>query len=202
MTSTALRLSALSAALLLGACVTYPTGPSALALPGTGKSFDQFRADDTDCRQYASSVSGGGSAQQEANNSAAKSAVVGTVIGAAAGAGLGNSGEAAAAGAGAGLLVGALTGSSAGQASAYELQRRYDNGYVQCMYAKGHKVAVPGQFADSPRPARAYPSPQQSYYYPPPPPPSYAPPPPASSSTPPPPGPSYTPPPPPPPAPH
>jgi len=35
------------------ACTTVPKGPSKLALPGTGKNVDQFRADDADCRQYA-----------------------------------------------------------------------------------------------------------------------------------------------------
>ena len=33
-----------------------------MALPGTGKSFDQFRADDANCRQYAFQQSGGVSA--------------------------------------------------------------------------------------------------------------------------------------------
>ena len=41
-----LKFSPLLALLALGACTTLPTGPSILALPGTGKSFDQFRADD------------------------------------------------------------------------------------------------------------------------------------------------------------
>ena len=40
---------ALPAALvvLLTGCVTIPTGPSVMVLPGSGKSFDQFRLDDT-----------------------------------------------------------------------------------------------------------------------------------------------------------
>jgi len=41
----------LAALLGLSACTVMPTGPSVMALPGTGKSFDQFRADDYDCRQ-------------------------------------------------------------------------------------------------------------------------------------------------------
>src|SRR5439155_608408 len=40
-------------ALLLGACATVPTGPSMMVLPGTGKPFDQFQADDAACRQWA-----------------------------------------------------------------------------------------------------------------------------------------------------
>ena len=35
--------AALALAGLLGACAYMPTGPSVMALPGTGKSFDQFR---------------------------------------------------------------------------------------------------------------------------------------------------------------
>ena len=36
-------------------------------------------------------------------------------------------------------------------APAWEVQRRYDNAYVQCMYAKGHQVPSPPAPA---RPAR------------------------------------------------
>src|SRR6266496_605072 len=79
----------LTAALLLGACVSVPSGPSVMVLPGTGKSFDQFRADDMDCRQFAYSQVGGTDANQVASESAVKSAAVGTVIGAAAGAAIG-----------------------------------------------------------------------------------------------------------------
>jgi hypothetical protein len=30
-----------------------PTGPSMMALPGSAKSFDKFRIDDNQCRQFA-----------------------------------------------------------------------------------------------------------------------------------------------------
>jgi hypothetical protein len=40
-------------ALTAGACVTAPTGPSTLLLPGEGKTHDQFRADDARCRPLA-----------------------------------------------------------------------------------------------------------------------------------------------------
>jgi len=40
-------------ALALGACATVPTGPSVMVLPGTGKPFEQFQADDGACRQFA-----------------------------------------------------------------------------------------------------------------------------------------------------
>ena len=44
---------AASALALLGACTTIPTGPSVMVLPGSTKNFDQFRADDFDCRNFA-----------------------------------------------------------------------------------------------------------------------------------------------------
>lgn len=158
-------------ALGIAACTTIPTGPSRMALPGTGKSFDLFRADDAACRQYALENSGATPAQvQEA--SGVKSAVVGTAIGAAAGAAIGGSGRDAGVGAGVGLVVGALAGSAAGEQSGYMLQRRYDDGYTQCMYAKGHRVAVRGGMLLWQPPA------SQPYYAPPPP--GSAPPPPAS----------------------
>lgn len=151
---------------VIAGCVSVPGGPSQMSLPGTGKSFDQFRADDQDCRQYASLQSGGATPDQAASDSGVKSAAVGTVVGAAAGAAIGGSSGAAGVGAGIGLLGGALAGSGAAHASSYSLQQRYDIGYTQCMYAKGHKVPVSGSFASaSDRPERRYSSP------PPPPPP-------------------------------
>lgn len=176
--STFPKYAALGIALLLSACATTPNGPSAMALPGTGKSFDQFRYDDNYCRQYGLEQSGGTTANQAANDSLAKSAVVGTAIGAAVGAAAGGH-EGAGIGAATGLLVGSAAGTGAAEASSYNAQQRYDNAYVQCMYAKGHRVPVSGRFVTEPRPASHYPPPPPpSRYVPPPPPPSYAPPPP------------------------
>ena len=45
---------------LLAGCATAPTGPGVLVLPGTGKSFDQFRADEQECRQHAQAQTAGG----------------------------------------------------------------------------------------------------------------------------------------------
>lgn len=135
--------AALAAAGLVSACAFVPSGPSVLALPGTGKTFDQFRADDASCRQYAFQQSGGVSAGQASGASALGSAAVGTALGAAAGAAI-NGGSGAAVGAGAGLLAGSVAGAGAAQGSAYEVQRRYDYAYLQCMYATGNRVPVPG----------------------------------------------------------
>lgn len=92
------RFAHLSATLLLGACATaVPTEPGVLALPGSGKSLDQFNTDDAECRQRAS-------------------ARVGEVA----------------------------------SASWFDQQRRYDHAYIQCLYVKGHRVPVPGQFTSAP----------------------------------------------------
>jgi len=91
--------------LLLGACVSMPAGPSVMVLPGTNKSFDQFRADDMDCRQFASSQVGGTSADKAAADSGVKSAAIGTMIGAAAGALIGGNHQGAAVGAGTGDVL-------------------------------------------------------------------------------------------------
>ena len=163
-----LRFSPLLVLLLLSACVSMPSGPGVLVLPGTGKNFDQVRADDVSCRQYAQYQLGGATPDQAAIDSGVRSAALGTVLGAVAGAALdGRSG--AGAGAGAGLLFGGLSGASAGNASGYELQRRYDFSYQQCMYAKGHRVPVSGRFSNEVRP------PASGYAVPPPntPPPRY-----------------------------
>lgn len=134
---------AVAVLLVLGACATVPTGPSVRVLPTPGKSFEQFMAEDAVCRQWAEQQLGM-STQDTINQNTAGSAVVGTAIGAGVGAVLGaasgNAGTGAAIGGGTGLLFGAASGSSSGQAYGYEAQRRYDNTYVQCMYAKGNQV--------------------------------------------------------------
>ena len=170
------RLAAIAATLALGACVTFPSGPSVMALPGSEMSFDQFRADDHSCRAYASQSIGGQEAQQAAMNSGVGSAVVGTAVGAIAGAAIGGS-QGAGVGAGTGLLIGSATGAGAADVSGRSLQHRYDSGYIQCMYAKGHKVPVAGQFTSAPRRTSPPPPPAGSYTPPPPPGGSYAPPP-------------------------
>ena len=147
-----LRLVLVFGALLLGACASLPGGPGVLVLPGTGKNFDQFRADDADCRQYANMQVGGNTPDQIAGDSVAKSAALGTAVGALAGAAVGGQ-DSAGAGAGIGMATGALAGTEAGNASALGLQRRYDYAFMQCMYAKGHKIPVSGRFESQRPPA-------------------------------------------------
>lgn len=150
-----LRFPLIISAVLLGACVSMPSGPSVMVLPGTGKSFDQFRADDYDCRQFANYQVGGKDANQAAADSVVKSAALGAVVGTAAGAAIGGR-SGAGTGAGAGVAMGALAGTGTGEVSAGGLQRRYDYAFVQCMYAKGHKVPVSGRLTSAPSSAPSY----------------------------------------------
>lgn len=131
--------------LAVGGCVSLPTGPGVMVLPGSGISFEQFRNDDAVCQQYASFQVGGTTANQAAVSSGVTSAAVGTALGAAAGAALGG-GRGAVIGAGTGLVGGSLAGTGAADSSMYATQDRYDVAYIQCMYAKGHQVPVSGQF--------------------------------------------------------
>jgi hypothetical protein len=151
----------LSVIAVLSGCATVPTGPSVAVLPAPGKPFEVFQGDDAVCRQWAGQQIGGASPSQTANQSAASGAVLGTVVGAglgaAVGAATGNVGAGAAIGGATGLIGGASMGSDTGASSQYQLQRRYDIAYQQCMYARGNQI--PGS------------PPMRRYYAPPPPPP-------------------------------
>ena len=157
-------------ALALTGCSMMPTGPSETVLAGSSKSFEQFRYDDVNCRQYAQMQVGG--SNDAINQNTVGSAVVGTTIGALAGAALGGNHEGAAVGAGMGLLMGSSVGSSNAQSAGYGSQRGYDSAYVQCMYARGHQIPVYGRMLSSPGSAGpAYGAPMAPP--PPPPPPGY-----------------------------
>ena len=169
--------------LLLTACATVPAGPSVLVLPGTGTNFEQFQADEAVCRQWALQQTGT-TPNQAGAATTVTGAVVGTVVGAglgaAIGAAAGSPATGAAVGAGVGVLGGTAVGAGNGYGARVSVQRRYDNAYVQCMYAKGNQVPV----TRGSQPAYT------SSGAPPPPPPPGVPPPPAGSPPPPPPGPS------------
>jgi hypothetical protein len=139
------RLSSLFTLLTLAGCTSMPTGPAVLVLPGTNKPFEQFRGDDLTCRQFAEQQLGGATTSSVAAVSGVTSAIVGTLLGAAAGAAADGS-HGAGVGAGAGLALGGLVGTGTAQNSAYSLQQRYDFGYQQCMYAKGHRIPTAARF--------------------------------------------------------
>ena len=173
-------LAAASSLLLVAGCASVPAGPTMMAPPGTGKSFEQFRADDAECRGFAQYQVGGGGADQAAVDAGVRSAAVGTVVGAVAGAAIGGR-DGAGVGAGTGLLLGSMAGAGAAQGSAYATQRNYDNAYLQCMYAKGQRVPVSAAMArgrvQAPAAQTAPAGPPPGPSYPPPPPPGYGPPP-------------------------
>jgi uncharacterized membrane protein len=175
----------LSAAAMLGGCVTMPTGPSVMVMPGPGKPFEVFQSEDLACRNWASQQIGQQPAEA-ANQNLAAGAAIGTVVGAALGAGIGaasgNAGAGAAIGAASGLVGGTAIASGPAYTAGWEVQRRYDIAYQQCMYAKGN--SIPGVVSPS----------QRTQFVPPPPPPDYrpepSPPPPPGAPPPPPPYPS------------
>jgi hypothetical protein len=163
--------------ILLSACVSLPPeGPGVMALPGSGQSFAQFRADDAMCRNFAQQAIAPNSPESAAVNAGVASAVLGTAVGAAIGAAV-NRSNGAAVGAGVGLLAGSASGVAASNTSSYLMQQRYDQNYVQCMYSRGHKVPLIG----------GLPQPQAGGQTPPPPPRGTAPPPPPPRGLPPPP---------------
>ncbi|MDX9994498.1 MAG: glycine zipper family protein [Rhodocyclaceae bacterium] len=135
----------LAAAALLAGCASVPTGPDVMVLPGTGKSFDEFRTDDMVCRDFAYRQVGGKAGEEAATSAAVRNAAIGTAVGAVAGAVIGGR-DAAGVGAGTGLIIGSVSGAEASRGGIYGNQRRYDNAYVQCMYAKGHRVPVSGHY--------------------------------------------------------
>ena len=179
----------LTVVLMLSGCATMPPGPSVLVMPGNGKPFEAFQADDSVCRQWAQNQAGW-NANQTVNENVVGGAIAGGALGAASGALIGaasgNVGPGAAIGAGAGLLGGAFLGATQAFPAGYEVQRRYDNAYQQCMYAKGNQI--PAQVQASNRRSARWANPP-----PPPPPPTYTsrpanvPPPPAGPPPPPPP---------------
>jgi len=158
------------AAAVLSGCATLPPGPSVMVLPGTNKSFEAFQADDAVCRQWANQQTGATS-KNTANETLASGAGLGTLAGAGLGAAIGSAsgdtGTGAAIGAASGLILGTAAAAGPAQSTGQEVQRRYDNAYQQCMYAKGNQI--PGMMREPKQTYGAMPPP------PPPPPPHNSP---------------------------
>jgi hypothetical protein len=153
----------LTAATLIGCVTTPPPGPRVMALPGEGKSFEAFQADDYACRQWALQQSGlpqSAAVNQNLFGGAAIGTLMGAGLGAAIGSASGHAGTGAAIGAASGLIAGTAIASDPAYAAGEDAQRRYDMAYQQCMYAKGNQLPGEGP--------RRYPPP-------PPPPPDYVP---------------------------
>jgi hypothetical protein len=148
--------------ILLAGCATQPTSPSIRVLPAPYKPFEVYQRDVNECEQYAGDRTRGGA--EAANNRAVGAAVIGAGLGLAIGAATGN-GRAAATGAAVGGAAGTVVGADQSERSQYGLQRRYDNAFAECMYAKGNQV--PGYYGPSGPP----PPPPPGRRPPPPPPP-------------------------------
>ncbi|HXQ53236.1 MAG TPA: glycine zipper family protein [Stellaceae bacterium] len=157
---------------IVSGCASPPMGPTVAVMPGSGKPFELFQADDGSCRQWADQATAGQA--ERANNTAVGTAVVGTVLGAGLGAAIGG-GRGAAIGAASGAALGTGYGASNSQWSQLGIQQQYNVAYEQCMYARGNQV--PGY-----QPVYGAPMapPPPDGYPPPPPPPGYPPPPPGN----------------------
>ena len=154
----------LTGVVLIG-CATMPAGPSVMVLPEPGKPFEVFRSDDEVCRQWALQqieVPPDEIVNKNLAGGAAIGTVMGTALGAAMGASSGETGTGALIGAGSGLIAGTAMASGPAYAAGSEAQRRYDNAYQQCMYAKGNQI--PGLAAVPPkRTSRLIPPPPPGY---------------------------------------
>jgi len=139
----------------------YPT----VRVPG--KPFEVFQADDYVCRQWAGQQTGAGPSEA-GNETLAKGAAIGAVTGAVLGAaGSRHAGAGALIGGGFGALAGTAIASGPASASQWEMQRRYDIAYQQCMYSKGN--SIPGVVRNTRRAYRVPPPPPGSLSMPPPP---------------------------------
>jgi Glycine-zipper domain len=152
--------------LAFGGCATVPTGPSVMVLPPPGKPFEAFQADDSVCRQWAAQQAGAGPSETT-NQTLANGAVLGTImgagLGAAIGAASGATGTGAAIGAASGLIGGTAIASGPAYGAGWEVQRRYDIAYQQCMYAKGNRI--PGVVRIARRAPPILPPPPPPGYY-------------------------------------
>ncbi len=130
-------------AVVLVGCATMPAGPGVMVLPEPGKPFEVFKSDDAVCRQWAMQqiqMPPNEIVNQNLAGGAAIGTIMGAGLGAAIGAASGNAATGAAIGAGSGLVAGTAVASGPAYAAGGEAQRRYDNAYQQCMYAKGNRI--------------------------------------------------------------
>jgi hypothetical protein len=127
----------------VSACaVSEPRGPTVMAFPKPGTSQTVFEQEHLQCRNYAAEMVYSARPGQPSLHTAVGGAAVGTLLGAAAGAAIGGAARSPGAGAAVGSAAGLAGGSEAAakNATASELQKRYNIAYTQCMYALGNGV--------------------------------------------------------------
>jgi outer membrane lipoprotein SlyB len=136
------------AALALGGCAPTAVAPTVPVMPGPGKAFDQFSAEQATCQGYASAQIAPLTAQ--ANNQGFASTLLTTALGAGLGAAMGG-GQGAAYGAAGGALVGTSMGAQRSSIAGMGIQQQYNMFYSQCMYAHGNQVPgiAPGTYANA-----------------------------------------------------
>lgn len=133
------------AVIAIAGCAAPPMGPMVQVMPGPGKPFSEFQADDANCRGFANMQTAGQA--QAVNQQAVGGAVLSTALGAGLGAAIGG-GRGAAIGAASGAGIGTAYG-AAGTANAQGgIQMQYDAAYSQCMYSRGNQV--PGYMPPAP----------------------------------------------------
>jgi len=127
---------------MLAGCAQTPMGPTVQVMPGPGKSFDAFQADQANCKGYAASQVQGqaDAANQQAVGAGVLTTVLGAGLGAAIGGAAGNAGAGAAIGGASGAGLGAAYGANGSSYAQMSIQQQYDNAFSQCMYAKGEQV--------------------------------------------------------------
>jgi hypothetical protein len=131
---------ALAMLVALAGCVAPPAAPMIPVIPGPGKSFAVFDADQAACEQYASAQLAPTvfAYNKFSVGSIALTAALGAGIGAAAAGGSG-----AATGAAAGAAFGTAANAVAASRSQSSLQQRYDILYASCMVHHGNRLPDP-----------------------------------------------------------
>jgi hypothetical protein len=139
-------------------CAQTPQGSTVQVMPGPGKSFEAFQADQSDCKTFAATQVQGQAehANQRAVGAALLTTLLGAGVGAGAGAPWGAAGQGAGAGAAAGAAMGAAVGANMSANEQVGIQVQYDNAFSQCMFAKGEMV--PGFVPPAPAVATAAPT--------------------------------------------
>ena len=134
-------------ALLLGACVQTPMGPTVPVMPGPNKTFAEFQNDQAICRSFASQAVR--DQAQGANLRGLGAAALTTALGAGLGGAIGG-GSGAGIGAAAGAVGGAgLAGVQSGRVQS-SIQAQYDSAFLQCMYSLGNSVPSMGPMMTRP----------------------------------------------------
>jgi hypothetical protein len=131
---------ALTMLLALAACVAPPAAPTIPVIPGPGKSFAVFDAEEAACEQEASAR------LAPAVFTYNKFSVGSVALGAAFGAGIGGAaaaGSGAATGAAAGAAFGTAANAVAAGRTQSSLQRQYDTLYAFCMINHGNRLPQP-----------------------------------------------------------